>query len=192
MKGKFVLVVGTSGSGKGTLMGHVRPLVADVVAFAKSCTTRAMRAGESEGNPYFFLTVDAFKGKIDAGEFLEWAEYGGNFYGTLKSELEPLSEGMIVVKEMEVQGARQVLEKLPREQLMIIFINAGSWEEMEARIKGRAPMPEEELKKRKERYQDEMSFMNDADIVVENKTGKVEEAKKDFEEAIRSIVEASE
>lgn len=189
MSGKFVLVVGTSGSGKGTLMGHVRPLVSDVV-FAKSCTTRAMRAGETEGSPYFFLTPDAFKAKIDAGEFLEWAEYGGNFYGTLKSEVvTPLEEGKVVIKEMEVQGARQVLEKLPRQQLSIIFINAGSWEEMEARIKGRAPMGDVELQKRKERYEDEMSFMNDADIVIVNKTGEVEAAKSDFESAIRSIVE---
>lgn len=189
MKGTFVLVVGTSGSGKGTLMGHVRSKVSDVV-FAKSCTTRAMRAGETDGSPYFFLTKDAFRAKAEAGEFLEWAEYGGNMYGTLKSEVVvPLEEGKIVIKEMEVQGARQVLRKMPRGDLVIIFINAGTWDEMEARILGRAPMDAHELLKRKERYDDEMSFMKEADVVVVNETGKVEEAKRDFETALRNIVE---
>lgn len=191
MSGKFILVVGTSGSGKGTLMSHARERVSGIV-FAKSCTTRAMRAGEAEGAPYFFLSVDDFKEKIADGAFLEWAEYGGNFYGTLKSEVVPqMEEGKAVLKEMEVQGARQVLAKLPRESLSIIFINAGSWEEMEQRILGRAPMGNEELMKRKERYEDEMSFMKEADVVIENRTGKVEEAKKDFEAALTEIVGAS-
>jgi guanylate kinase len=75
--------------------------------------------------------------------------------------------------------------------LVIVFINAGSWEDVEARIKARAPMSVDELLKRRAHYEDEMSYMKEADIVIENKQGEVEQAKKDFEATIRSLVEAT-
>jgi guanylate kinase len=187
MQGKFILVIGPSGSGKGTLINYARPLFPSLV-YPKSCTTRAPRGGESDGH-YIFLSTEEFKARAEKGEFLEWAEYGGNFYGTLKSEVVPLlEEGKIALKELEVQGARQVREKLPREELIIIFVNAGSWEAMVQRIRARAPMSEPELERRKLRYADEMNFMPEADYVVQNPFGKVEEAKKEFEGIIRSLV----
>lgn len=189
MKGKFVLVVGTSGSGKNTLIEHVRPLFTEVV-YAKSCVTRLPREGEDSGYRYFVSKED-FEEKVKNGEFLEWAEYGGNLYGTLKAEVVTQVEaGKIVLKELEVQGVRQIREKMPKEDLVIIFINAGSWEDVEARIKARAPMSVDELLKRRAHYDDEMSYMKEADIVIENKQGQVEQAKHDFEATIRSMVEA--
>ncbi|MBY0539457.1 guanylate kinase [Patescibacteria group bacterium] len=189
MKGKFVLVVGTSGSGKNTLIEHVRPLFPEVV-YAKSCVTRAPREGEDSGYRYFVSKED-FEGRVNNGEFLEWAEYGGNLYGTLKAEVVVQVEaGKIVLKELEVQGVRQIREKMPKEDLVIVFINAGSWEDVEARIKARSPMSTEELLKRRAHYDDEMSYMKEADIVIQNKQGEVEQAKKDFENAIRTLVEA--
>ncbi len=186
-KGKFILVVGPSGSGKGTLINYIRPLFPELV-YPKSCTTRAPRGGDSDGH-YIFLNAEDFKNRADKGEFLEWAEYGGNYYGTLSSEVLPLvSEGSIALKELEVQGARQVREKIPRDELIIIFVNAGSWTEMEARIRARAPMPEVELERRKLRYEDEMNFMREADFVIANPMGRVEDAKKQFESVIRSLV----
>ncbi|MBV9349347.1 MAG: guanylate kinase [Patescibacteria group bacterium] len=186
--GKFILVIGPSGSGKGTLIHHARPLFPELV-YPKSCTTRAKRAGEKDGEHYYFLELEDFKARVARGEFLEWAEYGGNFYGTLSAEVIPaLSEGKLALKELEVQGVRQIREKLPKEQLAVVFINAGSWEEMEARIRARAPMPEDELLKRKLRYEDEMSYMKEADFVIENHLGGVETAKKEFERIIRSLV----
>jgi len=188
MKGKFILVIGPSGSGKGTLINHIRPLFHRLV-YPKSSTTRTMRAGEQHGEHYYFLSRDEFQKRIDNGDFLEWAEYGGNYYGTLTSEVMPLiNNGETALKELEVQGARQIREKIPKDELAIIFVNAGSWEEMEARIRARAPISETELQKRKERYQDEMSFMSEADFVVENRAGDVEAAKKRFEEVVRSLI----
>lgn len=188
MKGKFVLVVGTSGSGKNTLIEHVRPLFTEVV-YAKSCVTRRPREGEDASYRYF-VTKDDFETKVRNGEFLEWAEYGGNLYGTLKAEVvAQVDAGNIVLKELEVQGVRQIREKMPKDDLVIIFINAGSWEDVEARIKARAPMSVDELLKRRAHYDDEMSYMKEADIVIENRQGQVEQAKKDFEAAIRTLVE---
>lgn len=189
MKGKFILVIGPSGSGKGTLIQHIRPLFPSLV-YPKSTTTRAMRAGEVNGEHYYFLSQDDFQKKIDAGEFLEWAEYGGNLYGTLMSEVMPLvNEGRTALKELEVQGARQIREKIPRDELVIIFVNAGSWDEMEARIRARAPISETELQKRKARYEDEMHFMPEADFIIENHAGQVEGAKQKFAEVVTSLIQ---
>ena len=189
MKGKFILVIGPSGSGKGSLIQHIKPLFPGLI-YPKSCTTRAMREGEKSGVSYYFLSQEDFEDRIARDEFLEWAEYGGNYYGTLNVEVLPaLEQGKIALKELEVQGVRQIREKIPRDELVIIFIHAGTWEEMEARIKARAPMPEAELEKRKSRYEDEISFMSEADYVIQNPLGKLEDARKEFESVIRSIIE---
>lgn len=187
MKGKFVLVVGTSGSGKNTLIEHAKPLFPEIV-YAKSCVTRKPR--ENEDSTYrYFISREEFEQKVENDEFLEYAEYGGNLYGTLTSEvMSHVDKGEVVLKELEVQGARQIREKIPKDALAIIFINAGSWSEVEARIKARAPISADELLKRRAHYDDEMSFMKEADIVVNNPTGGLLEAKKDFEAALRGIV----
>lgn len=186
--GKFIMVVGPSGSGKGTLIEHARAVFPDLARPITS-TTRAPRPDEKEGVHRFFLSTEEFQKHIDEGFFLEWAEYGGNLYGTSYSSVVPLVEkGDFVLKELEVQGARQVLDDLPAERVATIFIDAGTWEVMEARIRERAPISEEEIKKRKERYEDEMSFKSQADFIISNKNGELEQAKRDFENAIRSII----
>lgn len=188
MNGKLILVVGPSGSGKGTLIAHAKPLFPSL-RYPKSCTTRAMRPGENNGEHYYFLTVQEFKERIDRGEFLEWAEYGGNFYGTLITEVLPLlNAGEVSLKELEVQGARQIRAKLDPASLVIIFINAGSWGDMEARIRSRGPMSEADILKRKARYEDEMSFMSESDVVIENPMGGLERAKESFVAAIQKFV----
>lgn len=187
MKGKLVLIIGPTGSGKGTLLKHIATAVPGLV-FPRSCTTRAPRPGEKDGETYFFVSPDEFERRIEAGDFLEYASYGGNWYGTLKSEILPaVEEGKTVVREVEVQGARQIREKFPADILRIVYVDAGSWEELERRILARAPIEQPELIARRKRYEDETSFKKEAAVVVTNRDGGLEQAKQDFEAAIRAI-----
>ncbi len=184
MRGKFILVIGPSGSGKGALLSYVKEHRPDII-FPVSCTTRSPRPGEVEGETYHFLSNEAFDEKVAKGEFLEWASYGGNRYGTLKSEImDALENGKTVMREVEVQGARQIKNIFLADHLRVVFIDAGPWEDLERRIVSRAAISLEELTKRKERYSDERTFMLDAFAVVRNFDGKLEEAQKHFLEAV--------
>lgn len=186
MQGKLILVVGPTGSGKGTLIEHALAVYSDLV-FPVSATTRSPRPGEEDGVNYHFLAKEEFERKVAAGEFLEWAEYGGNYYGTPSAEVLPVIEsGKFMLHDIEVQGARQVLDLHPNEAVAI-FIDAGSWEALAERVRARAPISEEELAKRKVHYDDEVTFTNRAAFVVKNENGKLEEAKTDFIAAIAAI-----
>ncbi len=182
-RGKLIIVVGPTGSGKGTLVQHALETFPNLV-FPVSATTRAPRPTEVDGVNYHFLTETEFKRRIEAGELLEWAQYGGNYYGTLVSEVMPaLEEGKSVMLEIEVQGARQVLDLFP-EDAVGIFIDAGSWEELEERVRARAPITDAELEKRRKRYDDELTFKEQASFVIKNPNGKLEEAKQAFAKVV--------
>lgn len=183
MKGTFILVIGPSGSGKGTLLSHVREAFLDVpdLMFPVSCTTREKRPGEAEGETYHFVSREEFEARIEQNDFLEWAEYSGNLYGTLKTEIvDPLEAGKVVVREVEVQGARSILSLFERNKLRIVYIEAGTWNEFERRIRKRAPISEAELEKRRARYEDEVMFRDIADDVISNREGELQEAQNQF------------
>jgi guanylate kinase len=181
--GKFILVLGPTGSGKSVLIAYIKETFPEIT-YPHTYTTRPKRP-VAENPAYQFLSVEEFEAKKDAGEFLEWARFGENYYSTSKTEvLDALTQGKVLLKEMELQGVRQTLEILPREQLVTIYIDAGSWEELERRVRARAPIGEEELAKRKQRYEDEVTFQGTADYVVQNLPGKLEDAK----EAIKKII----
>ena len=187
MRGKFILVVGPSGSGKSALLAHLKEAMPEVVS-PVSCTTRAPRPGEVDGEKYFFITKDEFERREAAGEFLEWAAYGGNYYGTLKSQITgPLAQGKLVVREVEVQGARQILQLMPKDTLRIIFIDAGGWDDLERRIIARAPIGAPELLARRKRWEDEVTFKPQADLVVHNPDGGLAQAKQDFVAAVQQL-----
>ncbi len=187
MKGKLILVIGPSGSGKSVLLAYLRTALPDIV-FPVSYTTRLPRPGERDGVTYHFISEEEFQTHVAQGEFLEWANYGGNHYGTLQSQILPqLARGKVIVREMEVQGAHQVQKELPPEQLAIIFINAGSWEESQRRIRTRAPISDGELMARRRHYEDEMGFMQKASRVIENPDGRIEKAKEEFLKAVREL-----
>lgn len=186
-RGTYILVVGPTGSGKNTLIAAAREAIPGL-AYAVSATTRPMRDGEVDGMSYHFLTREEFMRRVEADEFLEWAEYGGNCYGTLRSEIESyLAKGEVILSDIEVQGVRLVREKLPREEYAVIYVDAGPWEELVPRILARAPMSDEDLEKRHARYADEASFKPEADYVVENRDGGLEEAVRSFVAVIETI-----
>jgi guanylate kinase len=188
-QGKLILIVGPSGSGKRMLTEHVRHVFPQLV-FPVSCVTRMPRPGEEDGHAYYFISREEFGRRKANGDFLETDEHFLNLYGTLKSEvLGPLSDGKVLFREMEIKGAGQVQAALSREQLVLIYVDAGSWEELEERIRARAPISDEEMETRKVYYQEEVKFRDKADYVVSNLAGKAEEAKRQLEAMVAAILE---
>jgi guanylate kinase len=187
-QGKLILLIGPTGSGKSTLMKHAMATHPELTV-PYSYTTRARRVDHVENEHYRFLTVDEFKQKTEAGDFLEWAEYGGNYYGTLRAEiLEDLEKGMIILKEMEVQGARQVMKLLSTDELVTVYIDGGSWDELVARVVARSPITDDELEKRKVRFHDEQTFMKEASVVIKNTAGERDQAVATFSSLIESTL----
>ena len=130
----ILVITGPSGVGKGTLIKGLLERVPGL-ELAVSATTRKPREGEVNGVDYHFLSEADFDRRVAAGEFVEHAEYAGNRYGTLKSELSRPARGIVL--EIDVQGARQVREALPEAKL--IFIEPPSFEDLERRLPGAGP-----------------------------------------------------
>ena len=134
-KGKLFVISGPSGAGKSTVVFKAMEGRNDV-CFSTSVTTRKPRPGEVDGKEYFFVELDRFKEMVENDELLEHAEYVANSYGTPRAYVEEkLSEGMNVILDIEVQGARQVNQKKP--EAVKIFIIPPSIDELERRLKGR-------------------------------------------------------
>ena len=126
MKSKLFVVAGPSGVGKGTI---IKELIKENenLKYSVSSTTRKPRPGEIDGVNYNFLSQDEFKKAIDDGEFLEWAVYNGNYYGTSKLAVnEALKNDKSIILEIEIQGAIQIMEKCP--EAVFIFILPPSYE----------------------------------------------------------------
>lgn len=186
--GRLILIMAPTGSGKGSLEQHIFDKFPQV-SFAVSCTTRAPRPGEKNGVEYHFLSKDDFQRKIKEGEFLEWAAFGGNLYGTLRSEVEErLKKGEFILNEIELQGVEAIKKIIPKENLTIIYIEAGDWEMLKRRALARAPISESELALRYERYQHEILSKPLADYVIDNTEGRLEEAKTEIEDIIETII----
>ncbi len=146
MKGHLYIVAGCSGVGKGTLLKLFLKENPEI-KLSISATTRNPRQGEEDGVSYFFVSKEDFQKSIDNDEFLEWAEFSGNFYGTKKSFVEKtLAKGIDLILEIEVQGAKQVKEKMP--EATSIFIMPPSLEDLEKRLRGRHTESEEAIQKR--------------------------------------------
>lgn len=134
-KGKLFVISGPSGAGKSTVVFKAME-ARDDVCFSTSVTTRKPRPGEVDGKEYFFVDLDRFKEMVENDELLEHAEYVANSYGTPRAYVEEkLREGMNVILDIEVQGARQVNQKMP--EAVKIFIIPPSLEELERRLIGR-------------------------------------------------------
>ena len=144
-KGLLVVVSGPSGAGKGTICQAL--LEKTPLAYSVSATTRKPRAGEVDGESYYFLSVEAFEKMIEKDELLEWAKVYDNYYGTpLKKVEEKLAAGEDILLEIDTQGAMKVREKFP--EGVYIFILPPSLAELERRIRGRDTETEDVLQKR--------------------------------------------
>ena len=168
--GHVIVVMAPTGSGKGTIVREALR-THEELEHTVSCTSRAKRPGEVDGQHYHFLTNEEFARKIAAEEFLEWAEFAGNKYGTLKSEIFPrLTAGAVVIVEIELQGVEQLLALLPREHMTIVYIEAGGWDVLKERALERSAMTDEELAARHERFLVEAQAKPLADVIIDNTT----------------------
>ena len=166
-KGLLIIFSGPSGVGKGT----VRELFFDRedlnLAYSISMTTRKARAGEVDGKDYYFVTQERFDKALENNELLEHAEFVGNHYGTLISEVERLRNlGKNVILEIEVQGAQQVIERVP--DSLSIFLVPPNMKELERRIINRSTEPVEVIEARLSKAANEMELMNHYRFVICN------------------------
>ena len=163
---KVFVITGPSGVGKGTLIRSLFDRVPEL-QLSVSATTRAPRPGERDGVAYHFLDRSEFDRRVAAGDFVEWAEYSGNRYGTLRSELtSTLERGRPVVLEIEVQGARQVRDKLP--EAVQVFIAPPSPETLRTRLVGRGTDTPEQVQRRLETAAAELGAQPEFPHVVIN------------------------
>jgi guanylate kinase len=158
-------VTGPSGAGKGTLIQLVLPRFPEL-APCVSATTREMRPGEEDGVHYWFLTEAEFQRRIDAGEFLEWVDYVGNRYGTLRSEIDRLrAQGKAPLLELETEGARRVKRRVA--DAVTIFVTAPV-EELERRLRERATESSGQIDDRISKAREQLEERDEFDHVVEN------------------------
>jgi guanylate kinase len=165
----FPLVLSSpSGGGKSTIRKLLLEQRRDL-GYSVSATTRKIRAAEKERNgvEYFFLGRPEFEARRDAGEFVEWASYAGELYGTLKSEFDRLfGEGRHPVLDIEIEGARQIREKYP--EAVRIFVLPPSGTELVQRLRGRNTEPPEVVGRRLDRAAVELGAAADYDYVIVN------------------------
>jgi guanylate kinase len=166
-RGLLIVISGPSGVGKGTVRKALFEMKNHNLTYSVSMTTRKMREGEVDGKDYYFVTKDEFLKQIDDGNFLEYAEFVGNYYGTpLDKVNQKLDEGKEVVLEIEVEGALQVKKKVP--DCVMIFLVPPSKEELYNRLKNRGTEAEEIIQKRIEKANREFKVAPKYDYIVVN------------------------
>jgi guanylate kinase len=159
------VVTGPSGAGKGTLIELVLPRFPEL-ALAVSATTRAQRPGEEDGVHYWFLDRATFDRRIDDGEFLEWVDFVGNRYGTLKSEIDRLrAAGKAPLLELETEGAKRVKRRTPG--AVTVFVTAPV-AELERRLRERDTESSGVIDDRLRKAREQLDEAADFDYVVEN------------------------
>ena len=181
-KGKLLVISGPSGAGKSTVVFKAIEGREDI-CFSTSVTTRSPRPGEVDGREYFFVSFERFLEMVENDELLEHAEYVANRYGTPRAYVEQrLNEGMNVILDIEVQGARQVRKKMP--EAVLIFIAPPSIEELERRLRGRATDTESAIEGRLIRARQEFQEADFYDYLIVNDDVEKAAAK------LNSIIEA--
>ena len=160
MKNILMAISGPSGVGKGTLVKALLARRKDLIE-SVSCTTRAPRKGERDGREYFFLKREEFLSRIEKGDFLEYDEHFGNFYGTPKSFVKEALKEKSVILEIDVVGALNAKKAFP--ECVLVMIVPPSEEELKRRLKGRNSETDEEIERRLSRMEYELSKKDEYD-----------------------------
>lgn len=165
-KGKLIVISGPSGAGKSTIVFKAIEGRKEM-CFSTSVTSRSPRPGEVDGREYFFIDRERFRQMIENDELLEHAEYVGNYYGTPRKFVEDkLADGVSVFLDIEVQGARQVGEKMP--EAIKIFVIPPSLEELRRRLVNRGTDSPESIENRLRRAREEYAEADFYDYIVVN------------------------
>ena len=168
MSGKLLIFSAPSGAGKTTIVKHL--LTKNFkLEFSISATNRPMRPNEVDGKDYHFLSTEEFQARISKDDFLEWEEvYKGCFYGTLKSEVDRITEkGNNVIFDVDVVGGLNI-KKFYEDKALAVFIQPPSVEELENRLRGRSTDSEEVIRNRVDKFIYELSYANRFDTIIIN------------------------
>ena len=165
MKHVLLAVSGPSGVGKGTMVKTLIARRADVVE-SVSCTTRAPREGEVHGKHYFFLSREEFERRIAEGDFVEYDEHFGNYYGTPKSFIRDTLKDKSIIMEIDVVGALQAKKTFP--ETLLVMVVPPSVEELKRRLASRGSETETQIENRLARMEYELSHTDEYDYVIVN------------------------
>jgi guanylate kinase len=168
MRGKCIIISAPSGAGKTTIVKRLMQAGLGL-EFSVSAASRQPRPGETNGKDYYFVSEEEFLRKIENDELLEWQQvYSGQFYGTLKSEVQRIwNEGHHVLFDVDVQGGMNIKKEF-QDRALSIFIRPPSLEELENRLRLRSTENEESLKKRLEKAETELQFADRFDQIIVN------------------------
>lgn len=182
MNGKVLIFSAPSGSGKSTIVNHLLPLHPEM-EFSVSATSRPPRGEEQDGVEYYFLTVEDFRARIQADEFVEYEQvYEGRFYGTLKSEVERIwAKGHVIIFDVDVKGGVS-LKKYFGDSALSVFIQAPSVEELRRRLIARATDSMDAIEERVAKAAEEMTYAPQFDRILINDN--LQEAFKRAEEMV--------
>jgi guanylate kinase len=180
--GTLYVVSAPSGAGKNAILHRVieqNPRL----ELSVSSTTRAPRDGETHGKDYYFFSRETFRQKIEAGEFAEWAEVHGQFYGTLRAELaRHVDSGRDVVLQIDVQGMRNIKSLYP--ETVTVFIMPPSLDVLEQRLRSRGANSEDDIRTRLMNAQGEMALRGSFDYIIVNEV--LDEAVADMQAILRA------
>ncbi len=183
---KLIVLSSPSGGGKSTLARHISNIYPGL-EFSISATTRKKRQGERNGRDYFFISKEEFLKKIGKGELVEYEEIFGNYYGTLKSEIQrSIGMGKTMLFDVDVKGAISLGKAFPKD-IISIFIYPPSLKELEVRLRLRSTESEEQIEKRLARSEEEFSFKDHFHYTVLN--DRLEDAISDIEEIAKKHID---
>jgi guanylate kinase len=166
-RGRLIVISAPSGCGKTTIARAILQKYPTIL-FSVSATTRAPRAGELHGKDYFFLSKEGFQRRVQAGDLVEWEEIYGNYYGTLKSEVDrSLNQGKVMLFDVDVKGALSIKKHYPHDSVLI-FIKPPNFEVLKQRLLNRKTEDEATIKRRLDRVPMELDKGSQIDWQVVN------------------------